>query len=78
MSAETKNNSRQPSPDDDLRLLPFSRRMAEQCPELWSKFVSACASARVAEPGISSETFLRRCTRAARRLARQTEIGGVR
>lgn len=49
----------------NLPLRPFAQRMAEQCPELWAKFVRACERERATEEGISQAEFIHRCTVAA-------------
>ncbi len=55
----------------DLHLRPFAQRMAAEHPELWAKFVAACAREHVAESHLTPEEFIRRCTRATRRLIRE-------
>lgn len=54
--------------NSDLHLRPFAQRMAEQCPELWARFIRACERERVTEVGLSAEEFLDRCTTAVRTL----------
>lgn len=66
-----EQNASQPAllADSDLELRPFARRMAEECPDLWARFLRACRRERAAEEGITPAEFVSRCTQAARRTA---------
>ncbi len=56
----------------NLHLRPFAWQMAEECPDLWERFISACERERVAEAHITPAEFISRCTRATRALIRKT------